>query len=68
MTLQSHSWEYIQRKTWSKRTPAPKCSLNHYLQQPGHGSNLTVHRGMDKEDVVYIYKGILCVCESLSRV
>ena len=46
---------------WSKRMHAPQCSLQHHLQQPGHGSNLTVHRGMDKEDVVYIYKGILCV-------
>ena len=53
---------------WSKRMHAPQCSLQHHLQQPGHGSNLTVHRGMDKEDVVYTYKGILCVCESLSRV
>ena len=31
-------------------------SLQHYLQQPGHGSHLNVHhRKMDKEDVVYTY-------------
>ena len=55
MTLQSHSWAYIQRKTWSKRIHAPQYSLEHCLQQPRHGSNLHVpHRGMDKEDVGYI--------------
>ena len=41
---------------------APQCSLKHYLQYPGHGSNLNVHnRGMDKEDVAHIYDGILLI-------
>ena len=31
-TLQSHSWAYIWRKTWSKVIHAPQCSLQHYLQ------------------------------------
>ena len=34
---------------------APQCSLQHYLQQPGHRSNLEVHndRQMDIENVVF---------------
>ena len=40
---------------------APQCSLQHYLQQLRHGSNLNVHQlRMDKEDV-HIYKGILAI-------
>ena len=27
MTLQSHSWAYIQKKTWSERMHAPQYSL-----------------------------------------
>ena len=26
MTLQSHSWAYIQRNTWSEKIYAPQCS------------------------------------------
>ena len=26
-----------------KKTHVPQCSLQHYLQQSGHGSNLDVH-------------------------
>ena len=26
MTLQSHSWAYIQRKTWPEKIHAPQCS------------------------------------------
>ena len=52
---QSHSWAYTHRKPQFKKIHAPQWSLQHYLQQPGHGSN----RGMDKEDVVQIYNGIL---------
>ena len=34
--------------------------MQHYLQQPGHESNLDVHdRWMDKEVVAHIYKGII---------
>ena len=36
---------------------APQCSQQHCLQQPRHGSNLNVHRQMNKENVVCI-----CVC------
>ena len=25
----------------------PQCSLQHYLQEPGHGSNLSIHRQMN---------------------
>ena len=31
-------------KTIFKKTHAPQCSQQHYLQQPGHGSNLNVHQ------------------------
>ena len=44
MTLQSHSWAYIQRKTWLKKIHAPPCSLQHCLQQPRHGDNLNIHQ------------------------
>ena len=37
----------------------PQCLLQYYLQQSGHGSNLSVHWWMDKENVVHIYHGIL---------
>ena len=43
MTLQSHSWAYIQRKMRSKRIHAPQWSLQHCLQQLRHRSNLNVH-------------------------
>ena len=38
MTLQSHSWAYIQRITWSEKIHSPQCSLKHCLQQPRHES------------------------------
>ena len=43
MIQQSHSWAYIQRGISFERIHAPQCSLQHYLQQPGHGNNLDVH-------------------------
>ena len=43
-----------QRKPQFKKTHAPQCSPQHYLQQPGHGSNLNVSQQRDKEDVVPI--------------
>ena len=43
MTLQSHAWACIQRKTWSERRHASQCPLQHCLQQPCHGINLSVH-------------------------
>ena len=36
---QSHYWAYTLRKPQFKKTHLPQCSLQHYLQQPGHGSN-----------------------------
>ena len=54
MTQQSQSWAYIQRKTilWKY---TPRFSLQHYLQQPGRGTNLNVHQQMNKEDGVHTY-------------
>ena len=61
MTLQSHSWTYIQIKPWSERIHAPQYSLQHHLQKPTHTGNLNDHRQMnknknkwmDKEGVIY---------------
>ena len=41
---QFHSWSYTQIKPSFKKTYTPQCSLQHYLQWPGHGSNLDVHQ------------------------
>ena len=43
MTVQSHSWAYIQRKTWPEKTHAPQCSLQPCLQWPRHGNNINGH-------------------------
>ena len=50
MTKQTHHWAYTLRKPELKRTHAPQCALQHYLQQLGHGSNLYIStsRQMDK--------------------
>ena len=57
MTLQSHSWAYIQKKTWSQRIHAPIRSLWHCPQYPRHGSNIrSIDSGVGEEDVHrYIY-------------
>ena len=34
MILQSHSWAYIQRKTWFQGIHAPQSSLQHCLKHP----------------------------------
>ena len=52
---ESHSWAYIQRRTWSEMILAPQCSLKHYLQQPRHGSNLNVNQQGDGEGRCNIY-------------
>ena len=44
ITLQSHSWAYIQRKTWPEKTHVPQYSLQHSLQWPRHGNSLNVHQ------------------------
>ena len=60
MTQQSHSQAYTQRKPKLKKTHVSHCSLQHYLQQLEHGSNLDVQQQiMDKEVVVQIHDGIL---------
>ena len=46
-TQQSHCWAYTLRKPELKETRVPQCSLQHCLQQPGHGSNLDVHQQMN---------------------
>ena len=57
---QYHSRAYAQRKPQFQKMHVPQCSLKHYLQYPGHGSNLNgYNRGMFKEDVAHIYDGIL---------
>ena len=35
---------YLEKTINSKRYMHSQCSLQHYLQQPGHGSNLNVHQ------------------------
>ena len=41
-------------------THIPQCSLQHWLQQPEHGSHLDVHQQvMDKEVAVPIHNGVL---------
>ena len=56
MTQQPHCLAYTPRKPELKETHVPQCSLQHYLQQPGHGSNLNVHgRQMDKKAKVHIH-------------
>ena len=59
MTLQSHSWAYIQRKTWPKKiyTLQHSCSTV-YNSQDMETTSMSIDRGMDK-DVVHIDNGIL---------
>ena len=60
MTQQSHCQAYTRRKPKSKKTHVSRCSLQHYLQQLEHGSNLDVQQQiMDKEVVVQIHDGML---------
>ena len=40
-------------------THAPQRLLQHYLQSPGYGNKLTIHRGMDEKDVIHIYNAVL---------
>ena len=54
MIQQSHYWAHTLRKPQFKKTHVPQCSLKHYLQKPGHGSNMFTDRWMDKEDAVHI--------------
>ena len=42
-------------KTIFKNTHIPQCSLQHYLQQPGHGNNLNVLSTDKWTKMWYIY-------------
>ena len=42
----SHHWAYTE-KTIIEKSHVPLCSLQHYLQEPGHGSNLDVCQQMN---------------------
>ena len=48
-------------KTIIQKIHASKCLLQHFFN-PGHGiSQMLISRGVDKEDVVHIYNGILLI-------
>ena len=47
------------KKNIIQKIHAPQCSLQHYLQQLRHGSNLYVSRQMNKGVVVHINNRIL---------
>ena len=49
MTLQSHFWAYTLRKLQFKKTHVALCSLQRYLQQPGHRSNLVKKKKKKKK-------------------
>ena len=46
-------------KTIIQKDTCTQCSLQHYLQQPGHGSNLNVYPQRMDKDVVQIDNRIL---------
>ena len=50
-----------QRSNWQHSLDhGPQCSLQHYLLQPRHGTNLNVHnRGVTIEDAAHVYNGTL---------
>ena len=48
MTQKSHYWTYTLRRQQFKRAYVPQCSLQHYLQEPGRGSNLIVLQQMSR--------------------
>ena len=50
MTQPFHCWAYTLRKPELKETCVPQCSLQHCLQQLGHGSNLDVHWQMNGKE------------------
>ena len=53
MTQQSHYWAYSLRKPYFKRTHVPQRSLQHYLQQPGHGNKLNVQQMNGIDNLIY---------------
>ena len=46
MFQQSYSWAYIPTKLLKRYWC--QCSLQHYLHQPGQGSNLNIHQRMNE--------------------
>ena len=65
MIPQLHFWVFIQMK-WKQDLEEISMlpgSLWYYSQNPRYANNASVNRWMDKEDVVYIYNGILAGCE-----
>ena len=64
MTLQSHSWAYIQSISRENHGlqgymhPSVHCSTV-YNNKDIEATWMSIHRGMDKEDVVHIHNGIL---------
>ena len=59
MTLQSHSWAYIQRKTWPKKIYALQRSCSAVCNsQDMETTSTSIDRGIDK-DVVHIDNEIL---------
>ena len=40
-------WAYALRKLQFKKAYVLQCSLHHWFQQPGRGSNLDVHQQMN---------------------
>ena len=61
MTLQSHSRAHIQKKTWSGKIPAPQMFVAalFYISQDMEAVEMSINRGMHKENVVHIHNGIL---------
>ena len=51
------------RETLFKKLHAPRCSQQHHLQWPRHGSNLSVHQQMMGKDVQHRHNGILISCK-----
>ena len=69
MTQQSHSQAYTLRKPKLKKTHVLHCSLQHYLEQLEHGSNLDVHQQMNGKRSCGTYTQCnmpLCTTTSLS--
>ena len=76
MIQQPHSWAYIWRKPHFEKIHVPQFSLQHYLQQPRHGSSqMSIIRWINK-DVVHIYNSLLlrhkkewnnAICSNMDR-
>ena len=57
-----HCWGFTPKiqMQWNSATPAPNVySSNVHNSQTVEGASVSINRWMDKEDVVYVYNGIL---------